>query len=319
MRHVLTMLLLALHGGTAVAQAWPAQPVRVLVPFAAGNVLDTMLRAMGERFRDFTGQPFVIEARPGAGGIVAAQALIASRPDGHTVLLATQGMLTINPYIYRKLPYDPLHDFAPVAELVRSPMLLTTPATVPAKTLAEFIAWANARKGQVSYGSIAPGTISHFLAELINFDQGTAMAHIPYKGSQTLLPDLLAGRIQAAFVSVDTVRAHVQSGKLNALILSGAQRDLQLTGVPTAREAGYPRLEAYAWSGFVVPAGTPAATVTALADTMRRIAGMPEVIERVSQLGQTLVAGTPAEFGARIRSESDKWAGIVKASGFSAD
>jgi len=303
----------------AAAQAWPVQPIRVIVPFAAGNVLDVMLRAMGERSRELSGQPFVVEARPGAGGIVAAQALMASKPDGYTVLLATQGMLAINPHIYRKLPYDPLRDFVLVSEVATSPMLLATHPSVPAATMAEFVAWANANKGRVSYGSISPGTISHFLAETINFDHGTAMTHVPYKGSPALLPDLLAGRIQAAFVSVDTVRQQVQSGKLNALLLSGARRDASLANVPTAREAGYARLEANAWSGFVVPAGTPEASVNALAELTRKIIATPQVAERVAQLGMGLVGSTPGEFAARTRSETDKWAGIVKASGFAAD
>lgn len=310
---------IGLHGGAAVAQTWPSQPVRIIVPFAPGNVLENMLRAMNDRFRDLTGQPLVIEAKPGAGGIIAAQALNASKPDGHTVLLATQGMLVINPHIYRKLPYDPARDFALVSEVAISPMLLATHPTVPAKTLAEFITWANARKGQVSYGSIAPGTVSHFLAEAINFDHGTAMTHIAYKGTPALLPDLLAGRIQAAFVSVDTVRAHVQSGKLNALVVSGARRDALLAAVPTARESGYPRLEVYAWSGFVVPAGTPAGSVNALAEVTRKIVGTPDIVDRVRQFGLELVGSTPAEFTARTRAEADKWAAIVKASGFSAD
>lgn len=301
------------------SQSWPTQPIRVIVPFAAGNVLDVMLRAMGERARELNGQAFVVEARPGAGGIVAAQALLASKADGYTVLLATQGMLAINPHIYRKLSYDPARDFALVSEVATSPMLLATLPSVPATTMAEFVGWANANKGSVSYGSISPGTISHFLAETINFDHGTGMTHVPYKGSPALLPDLLAGRIQAAFVSVDTVRQQVQSGKLNAVLLSGARRDPSLAGVPTAREAGYPRLEANAWSGFVVPAATPQATVDALAELTRRIIATPQVAERVAQLGMGLVGPTPAEFTARTRAETDKWAGIVKASGFAAD
>lgn len=309
----------SLHGGVAVAQTWPSQPVRIIVPFAPGNVLENMLRAMNERFHELTGQPMVIDARPGAGGIIAAQSLNASKPDGHTVLLATQGMLVINPFIYRKLPYDPARDFALVSEVTTSPMLLATHTSVPAKTVADFIAWATTRKGQVSYGSIAPGTVSHFLAETINFDHGTAMTHIAYRGTPALLPDLLTGRIQAAFVSVDTVRQHVQSGKLNALVVSGAKRDGLLAAVPTAREAGYPRLEAYAWSGFVVPAGTPASIVGALADATRKIVGTAEVAERVRQFGLELVGSTPAEFAIRTRAEAEKWAAIVKASGFSAD
>ena len=313
------MAILGTAPRDAAAQAWPAQPVRIIVPFAAGNVLDAMLRTMGERSRELTGQPFVVEARPGAGGIVAAQALINAKPDGYTVLLATQGMLAINPHIYRKLPYDPTRDFALVSEVTTSPMLLATHPSVPARTMAEFVAWALANKGKVSYGSIAPGTISHFLSETINFDHATAMTHVPYKGTPALLPDLLGGRIQAAFVSVDTVRSQVQSGKLNALLLSGTGRDASLPAVPTAREAGFPRLEAFAWSGFVVPAGTPESAITALAELTRKIVATPEVAGRVRQLGLELVGSTPAEFVARTRAESEKWSGIIKASGFSAD
>lgn len=316
MRNLLLWLLLL--PAVAAAQAYPDRPIRVLIPFAAGNVLETAIRALGDRFRELAGQPLVVEAKPGAGGIVAAQALLASPADGTTVLLATQAILVINPHIYGKLPYDPRELFA-VSELFSSPMMLATHPSVPARTAAEFVAWARAAKGKVSYGSVSPGTVSHFLAEQMNIEQQTAMAHIPYKGSNALMPDLVGGRIHAAFVSVDTARPHVTAGKLNALMVSGAQRAPQFPAVPTAREAGYPALEANAWSGLVVRSGTPAPLVERLATLVRDSLQHPEARARLEGLGQTIVASRPDEFAAKLAAESTRWQAVVRATGFKAD
>jgi len=314
----LLWLLLAVPA-LAAAQSYPDRPVRVVIPFAAGNVLETAVRAVGERFRESTGQALVLEAKPGAGGIVAVQALLASPADGYTLLLATQAMLCINPHIYARLPYDPVRDLAPVGELFSSPMMLATHPSVPARTAAEFVAWARASKGKVSYGSVSPGTVSHFLAEQMNVEHGTAMAHIPYKGSNALMPDLVSGRIQAAFVSVDTARPHVAAGKLNALMVSAAQRSMQVANVPTAREAGFPELEGNAWSGFVVRSGTPPAVLARLSALTREALAAPVVRERLESLGQTVVASTPEAFAAKLATESARWKTVVQATGFRAD
>ncbi len=316
---VLAVFALAALAGHAAAQEFPAQPVRVLVPFAAGGVLESSLRAIGERFRESTGQPLLVEARPGGGGIVAAQALQAARADGHTALLATQAILAVNPHIYRKLPYDPQRDFAPVSELLNSPFALTVHPGVPAASVAEFIAWVKANPGKVSYGSIAPGTPSHFLGVLINLEYGTDLTHVPYKGSPTMLPDLLAGRVQAGFLSLDTIRTQVDSGKLRALAVTGATRAGLLPATPTMAEAGFPRMQAQAWSGIVVPAATPDAVVRRLHAELVRAMAVAEVRAELRKLGMEPVAGTPAEFAARIRSESERWARVVKSSGFSAE
>lgn len=311
--------LLVFLPALAAAQAYPERPVRVVIPFAAGNVLETAVRAVGERFRETTGQALVAEARPGAGGIVAVQALLAAPADGHTVLLATQAMLCINQHIYAKLPYDPARDLLAVSELFSSPMMLATHPSVPARSAAEFVAWARASRGKVSYGSVSPGTVSHFLAEQMNVEHGTAMAHIPYKGSNAMMPDLLTGRIQAAFVSVDTARPHVAAGKLNALMVSGAQRSPQVPATPTAREAGFPELEGNAWSGFVVRVGTPPAVAARLAALTRDALAATAVRERLEALGQTAVGSTPEEFAAKLGAESKRWQAVVKATGFKAD
>lgn len=316
---LLAGLAAAMLAGQAAAQAFPSQPVRVLVPFAAGNVLESSLRAVGERFRESTGQPLLVEARPGGGGIVAAQALQAARADGHTALLATQAILAVNPHIYRTLPYDPQRDFAPVGELFNSPFALTVHPGVPAANVAEFIAWVKANPGKVSYGSIAPGTPSHFLGVLINLEYGTDLTHVPYKGSPTMLPDLLAGRVQAGFLSLDTIRTQVESGKLRALAVTGADRSGLLPATPTMAESGYPRMQAYAWSGIVVPRATPDAVVRRLHAEFARATAIPEVRAELRKLGMDPVAGTPEEFAARIRSESERWARVVKSSGFSAE
>jgi tripartite-type tricarboxylate transporter receptor subunit TctC len=303
----------------ALAQPYPDKPVRVLIPFAAGSVLETAVRAVGDRFREISGQPLVVEAKPGAGGIVAVQALLGAPADGGSVLLATQAMLVINPHIYARLPYDPARDLAPVSELFSSPMMLTVHPSVPARTVREFVEWARANHGKVAYGSVSPGTVSHFLAEQLNFEHQTAMTHIPYKGSNALMPDLVGGRIQAAFVSVDTARPHLAAGKLAALMVSGAQRSPQLPSVPTAREAGFPALEANAWSGFVVRAGTPAAVAERLDALARESLSGAEVRSRLDGLGQTVVGSREEEFAAKLAKESLRWQAVVRATGFKAD
>lgn len=311
-------LVVGLAREDALAQSYPERPIRILIPFAAGNVLENTMRSAGERLKETTGQPVVVEARPGGAGIVAVQALLAAPADGYTTLLATQGILVINPHIFRSVPYK-LADFTPVSLLYSSPMLLATHPSVPARDLSAFVAWAKANPGKVSYGSIAPGTVSHFLSEQLNTEHGTGMTHVPYKGSPALLPDLLAGRVQAGFVSVETVRAQVLAGKLNAIALSGAARSAQLPNVPTVREAGFASLEAMAWSGIVVRSETPAPIVERLAGLLRGVHAVPAVRAAAQQNGQQVVATPPGEFAARLPAESARWERIVKATGFSAD
>lgn len=303
----------------ARAQEFPAKPIRVFVPFAAGTVLETAVRVVSDRLRADAGQPLVVEARPGGGGIVAVQALLGQPADGYTLLIASQAILAVNPHVYRALPYDVQRDLAPITDAFQAPLALVAAPAVPATSLAELIAWAKRPGQSVSYGSFSPGTPSHFLGALINLDHGTDFVHVPYKGSAPVIPDLLGNRVQLAFLSMDTVRPHVESGKLRALAITSAERSRVLPNVPTVIEAGFPALEAYTWSGFVASARTPAPVLARLNALLTRALAAEDVRAKLAELGQETRPGSADAFAARIRAESTRWARAVKATGFSAD
>lgn len=304
---------------SAAAQEFPQRPVKLISPFPAGNVNDVVVRMIGDRFKETTGQPFVFEYRPGASGNIAAQALLASPADGYTILLATSGLMSINPHTHAKLPYDPFKDFAPITQAVGSQMVFAANGSLAASNLAEFIAHARSNPGKTTFASFTAGNPSHFAGVILNQLAGMDMLHVAYKGSPPAVQDLLGGQVMTAFLPLVSVKAHVEAGKLKAFATTGAQRSPLMPNLPTFKELGYPKMEIYIWSGFVAPAATPAAAVQRLNQEITAALRAPEVQQKLRAIDLVPFPDTPDAFARMIRADHERWEGAVKASGFRAD
>ncbi len=305
-------LLAAPHAG---AQPYPSQPVRFVVPSAAGSVVDAVLRKLAGEIERRLGQPVVIDNRPGANGIVGTELAARAKPDGYTVLMTSMAQMAINPALYAKLPYDPLRDFAPVTSGARGEPLLLVNPQLPARTLAELIDYAKARPGRLSYGSGGVGSIQHMTMEAFEQLAGVHMVHIPYKNSPDVMTDLIGGRLEAAIEFASVALPHLQSGKLRAIAVAGPGRKPALPDVPTTVELGMPGFDGTGWNGFLVPAGTPPEIVARLNRDITAALRAPEFVAWVSSFGSESIPSTPAEFGAFMAAEHARWSAIVKASG----
>lgn len=312
-------LIAACIAAVAQAQEFPARPVKIVSPFPAGNVNDTVLRMIGDRFKESTGQALVNEYKPGGAGAIAVQALLTSPADGYTVLLATSGMMSINPHTHAKLPYDPFKDFAPITQAIGSQMLFAGTGSVAANSLAEFIAWARANPGKPTFASFTAGNPSHFAGIILNQLAGIDMLHVAYKGSPFATQDLLGGQVMTAFLPLISLKPHVEAGKVKAFATTGAQRSPLMPNVPTFKELGYPKMEIYIWSGFVAAAATPPAAIQKLNREITAALRTPEIQQKLRAIDLEPFPGTPEEFGRMIRADYERWEGAVKASGFRAD
>ena len=311
-------LSLAIACAPLAAQDFPAKPVRMISPFPAGNVNEMVMRIVGDRFKETTGQPMVYEYKSGGAGVIAAQTLIQSPPDGYTILLCTSGVTSINPHAFAKLPYDPVRDFAPITAAIRTQLVFAAHTSVPASTLAEFIAYAKANPGKTSFASFTAGNPSHFAGVILNQLAGIDMLHVAYKGTPPAVQDLLGGQVMTAFVPITSVKPHVEAGKLRAYALTGERSPLMPT-VPTFKELGYPKMEIYAWTGFLAPAGTPPAIVQKLNREFTAALRMPEAQARMRAIDLEPIPNTPDEFAAMMKADTERWRDAVKASGFRAD
>jgi tripartite-type tricarboxylate transporter receptor subunit TctC len=309
---LLAVLLAACMPFSALAQAWPAKPVRMLVPFAPGGGVDFAARIVARHLSDRLGQPVVVENRAGANGIIALEALKGAAPDGYTLAAASNGPLVINPSMYLKLPYDPVRDFAAVGLMVKYPLLLVTHPSVPAKSVAELIALAKTNPEALSYSSPGVGNGGHLAGELFASMANISLMHVAYKGTAPAAMALLAGDVSLAFSSIPTVLPHVRAGKLRALAVGDAARMPSLPEYPTIAESGLPGYEAFSWAGVIAPAGTPQDIVTRLNRELREILTQREIVEQLANDGTIAVPDTPEEFSAYIKSELAKWAAIVR-------
>ena len=320
---LLRALALSLLGAAAVATAaetnYPARPVRFIVPFAPGGSTDTLARTLAVRLTDVLGQQVVVDNRSGGNGNIGTDIVAHAVPDGHTILLGYIANLGIGPSLYAKLPFDPLKDFAPITLLAVAPNILVAHPSVPVKSVKELVAYAKANPNKVNYASAAVASLGHLAGELLNSSAGIQMQHVPYKGSGQAVIDLLAGQVQVMFSGMSSVMQHIKAGKLRPLAVTGAQRSPATPEVPTIAEAGYPGFEASAWYGVLAPAGTPKAIVLRLNSEILRALKIPEVKERLENVGFEIVGGTPEAFGAYMKSEIDKWARVVKTSGVRAE
>ena len=296
----------------AAAQTWPAKPVRMLVPFPPGGGVDFAARIVGKHLADRLGQPVIIENRAGANGIIALEALKNAAPDGYTLAAASNGPLVINPFLYLKLPYDPVRDFAAIGRLVDFPLLLVTHPSVPAGSVPDLIALAQAKPGVLTYSSPGVGNGSHLAVELFASMANVSLVHVPYKGTAPAATALLAGEVSLTFSSIPTVLPHIRAGKLRALAVGNAARLPALPEFPTVAESGVPGYEAFSWAGLIAPAGTPKEIVARINRETVQILKQKDIVDQLARDGTLAAPDTPEEFSAYIKAELDKWSAIVK-------
>jgi len=318
MRRCLLAILLLAASAAPGAQEYPVRTVRIVVPFAPGGGTDLIARVLSQHLSQRLGQSFVVENRPAGSGIVGADHVAKSAPDGYTLLFAFSS-LSSSAKLFSKLPYDPVRDFAPVALATTSPLLVVVPASLPAKDLREFIAHARAMPGKLNYGSSGPGSSPHLATELFMSLTGVQMAHISYKGIGPAITALLANEVQFSLVPIAVGMPHVKAGKLRALGTCGPQRSAATPDVPTVNEAGLPGFEVIAWWGMLAPAQTPPAVVGRLNREVRAILDLPEVRRSMIDQGMDPAAGEPGEFAALIKADMEKWGDIGKRLGVKLD
>jgi tripartite-type tricarboxylate transporter receptor subunit TctC len=296
------------------AEAYPAKPIRLIVPFPPGGGTDAIARDVANELTTTLKWNFVVENRPGSGGNIGVDAAAKSAPDGYTIVLGQTSNLAINPTLYGHLPYDPLKDLTPVALVASAPLVFVVKADSPYQSLADLVAAAKAKPGTLNFASPGNGTVTHLTGELLQKEAGVTFTHVPYKGGSMALTDLLGGRIQVYAGSVPTLLGHIKSGQLRAIVVTSAQRDPNLPQVPTVGET-YKGFEAVTWFGFVAPAGTPQPIVAKLNAEINKALKTPELRKRLNDEGATVLGGSPEQFAALIKSEIAKWAPVVKASG----
>ncbi|MGZ3247507.1 MAG: tripartite tricarboxylate transporter substrate binding protein [Croceibacterium sp.] len=304
--------------GQAFAQPYPSKTVRIIVPFAAGGPADLYARVLGEKLQASLGQSFVIDDRPGGGSIIGTDAAAKSAPDGYTLLMMSNTH-TVNESLIPEKPFQLMRDFVPVAPVNYSDLVMVVHPSVPASTVAEFVALAKAKPGQLNYASSGPGTPYHMAGELFKAMAGVDIVHVPYKGSSGARSDILGGQVQMMFDAITTMAPMVRAGRLKALGTSGKVRSTVLPEVPTVSEAGVKGYETVIWLGIMAPAGTPRAIVEKLNAEISKVANAPDTKEAWAKQGAVAMSMTPDEFGRYMREDIEKWARIVKISGAKPD
>ena len=297
----------------AAAQDYPAKPVRILVAFSPGGINDTIARLAAAQLSERLGKQFIVENKPGAGGVIAGEALVNAPKDGHTILVASLA-IAVNPHVY-KMPYDPRTAFAPIAIIAKAPNVLSVNTELPAKSIKDLIALAKSKPGELRYASAGLGSFMHLGPELFKMLAGVDIQHVPFKGGGPALIDVMGGDTHMSFASAVTTTPHIRSGKLRALGVGGAKRSAALPDVPTIAEAGVTGYECANWIGFVAPAGTPASVVELLHKEFTRVQDSPAMKRLIVNDGAEVVRMSSAEFGGFISSEIDKWGKVVKQSG----
>jgi len=305
--------------GPASAQAYPSKPVKIIVPFTAGSATDIIARVMADYLGKSMGQPFVVENKPGAGGIVGTEQAKIAPPDGYTLVAAGSGPFGINPGVYSKLPYDPVKDFELIGNVVLTPQALVVGAQTPYRNVKEFVAAAKAKPGEIAYASLGNGSTSHLTMEAFQSAAGIKLNHIPFKGSSDAQTQIIGGSVPVMSDTVPGVLAQVKAGKLRAIGVAIPKRSPYLPEVPTIAEQGYPGFESVGWIGLAAPAKTPAPILDRLNAEIRKMLQDPAVKERLDQLAFTPVGDTRAEFNTWVRNEIAKWSKVAKDSGAKAD
>ena len=309
--------LLPATGAYAQAADYPNKPIRILVSFAPGGLTDLIARALQPRLQEAFGQPVVIDNKPGAGGTVAEALLARSAPDGYTMLLSADSV-PANPHLVSSLSYDTFKDLTPVAVLTRIPLVMLVNNTVPASNLKEFVAYAKANSGKLSYGSPGIGTSNHLYSEVFKDLTGIEMPHVAYKGGGPAMTDLIGGHVQALLISSTLAAPQVAGGKVKALAVTSEKRSAQMPNVPTFAEEGFADFKPQQWTGLFVPAGTPPAIVSRISSEFAKSMKSPEVITRLNELNAEPVLSTQTEFAAMLKREHETLGKLIKARGIKA-
>ena len=300
-------------GGAAFAQGYPSKPIRLIVPYPPGGGTDFFARTLGAKMSELLGQPVVIENKPGAATAIGAEAVAKSAADGYTLLLGDTATYAVNPSLYRKLPYDPQRDLAPISLTGRFALVLVAnPSALAAASLEDLIDAAKRAPGKIDYASPGPGSPHHLAMELFMQRAGVRLTHVPYKGAGPAVQDLLGGRVPVMFLDLATGGPHIKAGKLKALAVASPQRIAPMPDVPTIGESGFPGFVAWAWQGLSAPAATPQEIVARLNAEFARAINDPAVRPRIVEAGIEPLQSTPEEFAAYARSERVKWAAVIK-------
>jgi tripartite-type tricarboxylate transporter receptor subunit TctC len=317
---VLAGLIAVLASSLAVRAAdYPTRPVSLVVAFTPGGPSDVLARILGKQMEKFLGQPVVIDNRPGGGGNIAADVVAHANPDGYTLLMGNNSILATNASLYKKLNYDAEKDFAPITLIGSQPNILVVNPTVPAKSVSELIALAKAQPGKLNYASSGYGAAAHLSAELFKAEARVDIVPVAYKGAAPALQDVIAGHVQLMFATSASVVGHLKSNLLRPLAVTTIKRFSLMPDLPTIAESGLPGFDATTWHGLVAPAGTPKEVIETLARASSKALAEPETRRALADLGVEIVAGTPAEFAAYIKSEIPKWTAVVKMSGAKLD
>jgi tripartite-type tricarboxylate transporter receptor subunit TctC len=307
--------IVALIASTAQAQAWPDKPIKFVVAAPAGSSIDVLARIIGDKLKNRLGQSIVVEDRAAAGGTAATDFVAKAAPDGYTMLMSFNGPLAFGPHLYARLPYDPQKDLAPVIITSSQPNVLAVTAALPVHSVQELIAYAKANPGKLNFASVGNGSSSHLTMELLKATAGLDIVHVPFNGSPPAVTATIQGATQMIFAVMQPLQGQIQAGKLRALAVTTKARFPLLPDLPTIAEAGFPGFEALAWNGVLVPAGTPNAIVQRLNAEIDAILKDAAVKSTLNAQGFELVGGTPEDFANLIRSESDKWAPVIKKTG----
>jgi len=320
MKKFLTALALGLAvAAGAQAETWPAKPVTLLVPFPPGGSTDMIARTVGAKLQEKLGGTFVVDNKPGAGGVIGAATAKRAAPDGNTVLVSSLGPLVIAPHLVKNPGYDPLKDFDYITVAVQAPNVLAVPASSPHKTLADLLAYLKSNPGKMTFASAGNGTSDHLTAELFWQETGTSAVHVPYKGGAPAMTDLLGGQVDATFMNINTGLANLKAGKLRALAVTSAKRSPLLPEVPTMEELGYKGVTVYSWQAFAAPKGVPADIRAKLHDAV--VAGLndAQVKPKLLELGFEIVGNTPEQFAAFQAAEYARWKKVIEAGKITAD
>ena len=310
---IAVVLTVAASGASAqsASQPYPSKPIRVIIPFVAGGSSDIVGRAMASKFQEYLGQPGVVENRPGVNGAIAAEFVAKADPDGHTVLVGSIGVFSINTALFKDLRYHPLRDFAPITLAVTTPNVLITKPQLAAGSLKELVDYMKENPGKLSYCSSGTGSSDHLTAELLKQASGTDAVHVPYKGGAACQTDIMGNQVDFSFQNLGAVTNYIKAGRMKALAVTARARHPQLPDVPSVGEAGFADLVVTSWQAAAAPAKTPKEVVAKLHGAMAKALRSPEISERMNQIGFDVVAGTPEEFGAFMKAEVERWTSVV--------
>ncbi len=315
---LLALIFATLFSTACMAQSWPTKTVTVVVPWPPGGPSDTAARPLAKSMSESLGQTFLVDNKGGAGGNIGSAAVTKSAPDGYTLLVTSSAPIVINPSLYKNMPFDPDRDLTPITNLIRVPLVLAVHPSVPANNLKELITYIRAQKGFV-YASAGNGTPQHLTGELFKSLAKLDITHVPYKGSAPAIADLLGGHVTMMFDSTVAVTPHIKAGKLRAIAVSGAQRSPLFPTVPTFGESGFAAVESYAWYGLFGPAGMPKDVLNKVNAEAQKAMKQPEFQKTLADTGSEYVGTSPEQFQAFVKTEAQKWARVVKASGATVD